>query len=239
MNITLIGSSHGVAEPHRKCACNLITIGSKRYFIDMGTDTMEYMTDHGIDPCCVQGVFFTHMHGDHTDGLVPFVDKISWVKRFENCDPAIVLPDLGAVEILENWKRCCGSKVRALRYSQTQPGVIFDDGTLKVTAIPTQHCQRSFAMLVEAQGKCVLFSGDLKNPGVDFPDLTGRTVDLAICESAHFPTTDYIPVFAKYDIRRVVINHYQGHRIPSILELAATPGVPPVTVAHDDLEVVL
>ena len=61
-------------------------------------------------------------------------------------------------------------------------GVIYDDGYLKVTAIPTKHCppMHSYAFLLEGEGKRVVFSGDLSQffRGNDFPLFNSETTDL-------------------------------------------------------------
>lgn len=60
--------------------------------------------------------------------------------------------------------------MRDLRFKKITDSTIFDDGYLKVTAIPTQHCPDSHAFFVEAEGKAVLFTGDLKHPNVRFSE---------------------------------------------------------------------
>jgi len=239
MKITFIGSSHGVPEPNRKCACTMITIQDRIYFVDMGCPGIDALTCRGLHVNDVKGIFITHMHGDHTNGLISYLDLISWY--YKEANPTVILPNIQSVSAIETWIYATGSKPRALNYQETKAGVIYNDGVLKVTAIPTQHCEKSYALLLEAQGKRVLFTGDLchKGPQVDFPDLSDAPADLVICEAAHFPATAYEAVFPKYDIRRVIVHHYQPKYIPSILELAETPGMPPVSMAHDDLEVVL
>ena len=118
--------------------------------------------------------------------------------------------------------------------------MIFDDGFLKVTAIATKHCDRSYAYLVEAEGKTVLFTGDLGHPDRDFPEIIkGKTTDLVICEGAHFPVVDYLPHFAQCDIKKVCVNHYAPWNIPHIQQLTKDMGDVPVTMVSDGMEVTL
>lgn len=237
MKITFVGSSHGVPEAHRKCTCIMLEVGENVYFVDIGTSAIDALRTRGIDIDKVKGVFVTHMHGDHTNGLIQFVDLITWY--FKTPDPVICLPVPEAAKVIDAWLDVTlnGAK-KDIQYRETQPGVVFDDGVLKVTAIPTQHCRKSYAYIVEAEGKTVLFTGDLKNPGIDFPDISGRTVDLVVCESAHFPATDYLPVFENYAIRKVCVTHYFEPFLPSVIALCDTlkeKGIPALR-AMDDLE---
>lgn len=233
MKITFLGSSHGVPEANRRCSCAMITLGEKIYFVDMGVMVIEELRKRGIPVEAVQGIFCTHMHGDHTNGLVHFVDLISWY--FKQADPAIYLPNMDAAKVIEEWLRVTLSNVRPLRYFPVQAGEIFNDGVLKVTAIPTRHCPGSYAYLVEAEGKRVLFTGDLKNPGDDFPQVEGA--DLLICEAAHFPATDYEPVLKSGAFKKVCITHYSPRQYSSLFPLMEMLKPLPVQLATDGLEI--
>ena len=101
MKITFVGSSHGVPEPNRKCTCIMIEVGENIYFIDMGTSAIDALRTRGLPIDAVKGVFVTHMHGDHTNGLIPFVDLISWY--FKMPDPVICLPIIEAAQALDQW----------------------------------------------------------------------------------------------------------------------------------------
>jgi ribonuclease BN (tRNA processing enzyme) len=216
----------------------MIEISGRYYFIDMGTPSIDHLVTAGIPVDAVKGIFITHMHGDHTNGLVSFIDLISWY--FKTADPTICLPDIEGASAIENWIRVTQSKARELRYVEVQAGVIFDDGFIKVTAIPTLHTERSFAYFLEAEGKSMLFTGDLKHPDRDFPVIAKeRETDLIVCESAHFNATDYVPHLRECKAKLVYINHYQSQKIPSILQLAAEIGNTPVKMAYDGREIML
>jgi len=241
MKITFVGSSHGVPEPNRHCSCIMIEIGENVYFVDMGTSAIDALRTRGISIDAVKGVFITHMHGDHTNGLIQFVDLITWY--FKTSDPVICLPLPEAGKVIRSWLDITlNGEQKDIRYQETQPGVVFDDGILKVTAIPTQHCYKSFSYLMEAEGKRVLFTGDLKRPAVDFPAVVheGR-LDLIVCESAHFPATEYIPVFKGCDIGKVCVTHYSDRFLADVLTLRkelTDKGLPAV-MATDGFELIV
>jgi Cft2 family RNA processing exonuclease len=118
--------------------------------------------------------------------------------------------------------------------------VIFDDGALKVTAFRTKHCAVSYSYLVEAEGKRILFSGDLsKNPSDDFPHaVLDLPLDLAILESAHFTPKEYINILSGKDVKRVCFNHYSRRWIEDIgYTIKALES--PVILATDGLEFTL
>ena len=182
MQITFLGASHGVPEANRRCSCTLIETNGRYYFIDMGVNAIDALRTRGIEVEDVKGIFITHMHGDHTNGLISFVDLISWY--FKTADPEICLPNLEGVEAIRAWLKANHCEMRDLRFKKVTDGTIFDDGYLKVTAIPTQHCPDSHAFFVEAEGKAVLFTGDLKHPNVDFPKIAKeKPTEFIICEA--------------------------------------------------------
>ena len=236
MKITFLGSSHGVPEANRKCSCLMVEVGENIYFVDMGTPVVEEMRKRGKSMDAVKGVFITHVHGDHTDGLVQFVDLITWY--FKTPSPVIVTPDLRMEHAINTWLDITlNGKHSSLEYRQTVEGVVYDDGVLKVTAIPTRHCPGSHAYVLEAEGKTVLCTGDLARPSEDFPWVE-KPLDLLICESAHFPTTDYLPVLAKRDVKKVCVTHYSSKRMLSLYQFQqemAERGNP-IIIATDDLE---
>ena len=236
MKITFFGSSHGVPEPDRHCSCIMVETAGNYYFLDMGMLAVDAMRRRGLSMDQVKGVFISHMHGDHTDGLVQFVDLITWY--FKTPDPAIFLPKIEAGEVIDAWlKVTLNDGTKKMDYRKTVAGPLYDDGVLKVTAYATQHCEDSFAYLLEAEGKRVLFTGDLANPGRDFPPVEG-TLDLMIGESAHFPATAYLPVLENLDVKKVCITHYSNKRVISVMELIAAlteKGIPALR-ASDDLE---
>lgn len=211
MKLTFIGTSHGVPEHDRKCACYMMEIGGKYYFIDMGTQAMEVLRRKGVDIADVKLCACTHCHGDHTDGLINFVDLLSWYFKAGTTD--ILLPDEPLIDAMKAWLRATASNLpngdfrEGLNVSVYQAGVIFEDENLKLTAIATQHCPNSHAFLAEADGAKILFTGDLGHPTKDFPDVKDVPLDLVICECAHFSPFDAIPEFDKLNVKKVLHSH--------------------------------
>ena len=219
MKITFIGASHGVPEPNRKCSCSMVEISGRYYFIDMGAPPIDYLVTAGIPVDAVKGIFITHMHGDHTNGLFSFVDLISWY--FITADSVICLPVIKGVEVINNWTKISKNTLCDLHYEEVRPGMIYNDGYITATAVPTLHTERSYAYFLESEGKSILFTGDLKHPDEDFPVFAKEhETDLIVCESAHFSASDYLPHLREGKIKLIYINHYQVKKIPSILQLA-------------------
>lgn len=243
MRIIFFGSSHGVPEANRRCSSTLIEVGENRYFIDMGTQSIEQLITRKIPIDSVKGIFITHMHGDHTNGLVSFLDLSSWY--FKSCDPVVSLPEPyeESVSAIRDWIKCNGVDMRPFRFQNTQDGLVYQDESISVYAFKTKHTASSFSYLVVAEGKRVLFSGDLcyKGPQEDFPvSVFEKKLDLAVCESAHFPATAYLPLFKEQkNLKQLCFNHYSSKFLPSVIEMVSA--LPDVNVfrAEDSTEVIL
>lgn len=212
MRITFLGTTHGVPEPGRKYSCTLVEAGGRKYLIDAGTDPMPELIDRGIHPCEISAIFITHRHGDHTGGLVPFINLCSWHYK-QQVDPEIFLPDMCLVNGINAWISAIHDQARMdFRYRLIKEGLIYDDGVLRVIAMKTGHMENSYAFKLEAEGKTVLFTGDMKTvdgPVADYGRFSENShYDAVIAECAHFEAMLYLDPLRKNPPKRFYINHY-------------------------------
>lgn len=240
MRLIFIGTSHGVPEPHRRCSSYILEINGGYYLIDMGTQVIEDLRRRGIAVDDVRLAICTHPHGDHTDGIISFADLVNWY--FKTADPAILLPDERLVAPLLAWMTATetGKPPRPdLRIGVFHEGVAYEDENMRLTAIPTQHCENSYAFFVEAQGKKLLFTGDLRRPSVDFPQTAFETeLDLIVCETAHFSPDECIPFFDKARVKRVLHTHINDSRWAAALSAqTAAPHPYEYGAAFDGMEI--
>ena len=230
MRIHFLGTSHGIPEPNRRCSCAMVEIDGCYYFIDMGLMAIDDMVTNHQKVSNTKAIFITHMHGDHTNGLFSFADLISWV--YTDAKTIFYLPQMEGASIIRDWIDLTGDTDNTFDFRPVESGVLYTDERLTVTAIRTQHCKFSYAYLLQAEGKNVLFTGDIKHPGDDFPQLD-LPLDLVVCEGAHFPVIDYLPVFADMQIKQVCVNHYAPWNYPHILDLQKKLAPIPVQYAND------
>ncbi len=208
MRLTFIGTSHGVPEPHRRCSSYLLETGGKYYIIDMGTQTIEDLRRLGVPIDDVRLVICTHPHGDHTNGVISFVDLVNWY--FKSASPTVLLPDEALIPPLRAWIAAnqSGELRDGIALGLVREGVTYEDENLKITAVRNQHCRNAFSFFVEAEGKRILFTGDLRHPTVDFPAPAFELeCDLILCELAHFSADDCIPVFDRTKAKKILHTH--------------------------------
>ncbi len=237
MKITFLGTSHGVPEPDRYCSCTLISTGGRNYLVDAGGPVTNMLIRRGMSPVDIAAIFITHMHGDHTNGLPGFTDLISWY--YKTAVPEIYLPDQRGVDALRLWNTVVhGREQRLLNYKVFEEGIIYNDGTLRVSAIKTQHMHLSYAFLLETEDKRVVFTGDLAGPDRDFPAVCfEKKCNAIVCEAAHFPISKAAPVFEKCLTNRVFINHIAPVHAAGIETLKASNPPYELTAVYDGYEV--
>lgn len=211
MKIIFAGTSHGIPEKDRFCSSCFLLVGERCYVIDAGAPISQLLLRYGIRHADVKGIFVTHLHGDHFNGLPEFCEQVSWY--YTAADPDIFLPDERGVRLLENWVEEIApvGRRRALKYHTYTPGCIFDDGSVRVTAMATRHnLEKSHAFKIEAKGRKLLFTGDMSHNFTEFQALhSNEDYDLIVCESAHcFDFRDVADVVSTARTKNFVINHF-------------------------------
>ena len=247
MRITFIGTGPGIPEGGRRCSSALLESGSRKYIIDMGTDALSEMMKRGITPDDLTAVFITHQHDDHIDGMFGFLNALNW--GFPAADPEIFLPRPEAADFFRSWSRFNGMALReSIRFSPVKKGCFYEDDTIRVTALENGHCPFSYGFLIEAEGKALLFSGDLKvgdGATADFGRFLSEYspaggIDLAVSECAHFDAMTYIRPLRENPPKRFFLNHYTAEYIESCYRLkAALLGELPVILLNDNYEISL
>ena len=240
MKLIFVGTSHGVPEADRRCSACILEIGANYYLFDMGTQVIEDLRRRQIPVESVRLAICSHPHGDHTNGLIAFTDLVNWY--FKSADPLILLPDERLIAPLRAWITATGegkTMREGVRIESFREGVVYTDENLRVTAIRTKHCEYSFAFLIEAESKKILFTGDLCRPSVDFPSIAYETpLDLLVCEAAHFSPDDCIAYFDKTKAKRILHTHvYEKRWADALSRQLAAPHPYAYGVASDGLEV--
>ncbi|MBQ9785015.1 MAG: MBL fold metallo-hydrolase [Clostridia bacterium] len=240
MKITFLGTADGIPRPGHFCTSTMIEVGERIYIVDAGAPVINLLLDHGKHPNNIAAFFNTHGHTDHLDGLLQLLTLCGWAYRDAAFD--LYVPEEGVgqgfVSYMENVTATPFPADR-LRMKVFEAGVVYDDGMLKVTAIPTRHCEPrpSYAFLLEAEGKRVLLSGDLSQflKKDDFPTaVADGNLDLFVCEMAHFGEEHILPYLETCTAKRVMFNHYQKRKEADIERLSAPGRFPfPVSAALD------
>ena len=213
MKLTFLGTSHGVPSATRHCTSMMLEVGERTYLIDAGAPIADCLEQQYKDPASIQAVFITHMHGDHINGLFHMIDLMMWY--YKNCKPQIYMPEDEGIQMFEGYMRYMHSKTMeqcGITYHKIAAGNIYDDGILKVTAIPTLHIsggiRPSFAFLVQAEGKKILFNGDRTANLIDFPkEAYADSLDAMVAELAHCPAEKLAEKVMPCKVKKLFVIH--------------------------------
>lgn len=244
MKLTFLGTSHGKPEKNRYHTSTLLTLEGKHYLIDAGAPVFDLFERNDLRFADIRAIFITHSHIDHIAGLPVLTAALNSRLRFFDVGFPVLVPDLDPyLAMFEFWR---GTREIAgrLSYQKYGDGVIFSDENVKITAIPTRHYQNSHAFLIEAEGKRILFTGDLKKDLSDYPATATdkEPLDLIVMEAAHqiYAEPYVAETLAKSKTARMIIHHVAEHRnpIPTIEKtLAALPF--PAEIAYDGMVIEL
>ena len=215
MNLTLLGTSHGVPSDIRYGSCYMLEVGENIYIFDGGAPVIDLLLREGKDLSKVKAFFCSHFHGDHIMGAISMFSLFNWY--FKDADMDIYMPDAKSEKALVDFVAFTDAQPfpsERIRTNVYSDGVIFDDGVIKVTATRTQHnCgpdKKAYAFLIEAEGKSILYTGDMSGtPDTnDFPKVAyDRFIDIILCECAHFPVERMAKCMDKVNTDLFIVTH--------------------------------
>jgi ribonuclease BN (tRNA processing enzyme) len=216
MIVTTLGTSHG---DHTYCRFNsstLIEVGEQLYLIDAGAPVEALLIRKQKRFSALQGVFITHMHGDHIGGL-PGLIKLLLKYEEPGQHTDIFLPDADGVPALTAWLQAMylDLAVPAIDVDITAEGAVYSNAAVQISAVGTQHIQRrimdqplSFAYIIDAEGKRIVYTGDVHSDFSDFPSIARHEpCDLCVCEATHYDMAAALPILADCPIGKLVFNH--------------------------------
>lgn len=217
MLITTLGTSHGDQLVNRFNSSTLYEVGGNLYLVDCGEPVTASLVRLRKDLTKIKAIFITHMHGDHAAGLPLLIGALTkYAKKGQHYD--IYLSD-DKIEALTAWLYAMQHSINhdVISLHVIKEGFFYDDGVLKVKAIPTLHGSwanygknplSSFAFHMEAEGKKILHTGDLKGDFSDFPkEAQTEKFDLCLCEATHYKPQSAMPILEKAQVDRLLFIH--------------------------------
>lgn len=241
-----LGTGAGYPSMTRENSCNLLQTSKGSYMIDAGGPVLTSFIRRKLDINKVRAVFITHMHDDHFGGLTGFLKtritktiRGKWLGFW----PEIWLPDPEAGPLFAKLMSL-GNDYKTkdrIKYYTVKKGLFYDDGFLKVTAIPNKHIPvkngflPSYCFLIEVEGKKILCTGDLAKDFSDFPVEAAKNADIVLCESTHFDIMNHLETFRKIRPGKLIFNHVAVRNERRLPEFAAKVNYPVVFAKDGDV----
>ena len=178
-HVVLLGTGTPNAEPDRAGAALAVVVNGSAYLVDAGPGIVRRASgarDLGVEalaPSRLEIVFLTHLHTDFTLGL-PDLIFTPWV--LERSAPLTVYGPPGTKAMATHLMAAYGEDVRTrleglepanptghrVEVHEIEPGVIFENEDVRVTAFPVRHGAWEVALgyRFESADRSVVISGD-------------------------------------------------------------------------------
>jgi len=236
VRVTFLGTGDAFSAGGRQQAGYLVS-ATTSCLLDCGASTLTAMQRDHIDTAAVDAILLSHLHGDHFAGL-PFL-FLQYIYEQPRRRPLRIAGPPGTEERVWTLFRAAYRDLASrplpfpLQFTELPPGEPWSFGSLRVEPfrVPHQETDISLGLLVEVDGRRILYSGDTGWT----EELVTRSqgTDLFICECCYFETRlashlDY-PRLAenrtRFGTKRLILTHLGrevlAHRDEVDMELAS------------------
>jgi ribonuclease Z len=177
----LLGTGNPLPDPHRAGAATLVRAGGRRFLVDAGRGVCLRLAATGTVPVQLEEVLLTHLHSDHICDLNDVITT-HWVMSVAPT-PLKVTGPRGTAGVVDAALAMLEADISyrlahhadlswrpLVEVHEAGPGVLLDDGDVRVLAAATDHrpVDPSLAYRFEHGGRSVVVAGDtLPCPGLD------------------------------------------------------------------------
>jgi len=174
MRVTMLGTGTPFPNAERLGSAILVEVAGKRLLFDCGRGAVIRLTQAGVSPSEVDGLFLTHLHSDHVVGI-PDLWLSGWFLGRDR--PLRVWGPKGTRSLSEHLTQAFAFDV-AIRTSteglssaeakidarDIEQGDAYDDGSIRVSAFLVDHgsVKPAFGYRVDYEGHSVVISGDTR-----------------------------------------------------------------------------
>ncbi|MBL0924902.1 MAG: MBL fold metallo-hydrolase [Sphingomonadaceae bacterium] len=176
LHVGFCGTGSPLPSRDRAAACTVVIADGTLFVFDMGEGSGETLSLMGLPLDKVRGVWLTHLHSDHFEGLGPFTLQ-RWAGSTARTPLPVFGPE-GVIEITEGLNRAykIDSTYRIAHHGEAvvppsgfgmtgsaiSPGLVYNSGDVRITAFAVDHdpVRPAFGYRVDWKGRSVTITGD-------------------------------------------------------------------------------
>ena len=174
IRVTLLGTGAPPPVMQRFGPAILVEAGGQRLLFDAGRGVLQRIAQTGVPTGDVRRVFLTHLHSDHVVGL-PDLWLTTWITAGPEV-PLSIWGPVGTKDMMAHLERAFAFDIAirladdappqgvVVKATDIGPGVIYDEGGVRVTAIEVDHrpVEPAFGYRIDFGGRSVVLSGDTR-----------------------------------------------------------------------------
>ena len=181
--VVMLGTGTPVIDPDRFGPATVVVVDSTPYLFDFGVGVLRRWgaaIQRGIvsrPPWALKTAFVTHLHSDHTLGYAELIFSSWTLEPAANRRPLEVYGPRGLRDMTTNILRAyaedvrlrtgpgaelVGSRPPVVHAHEVEPGVVYRDSLVTVTAFPVRHgtWSQAFGYRVQTPDRVIVLSGD-------------------------------------------------------------------------------
>ena len=217
MELIILGSGTAIPSARRGPPGLVICAGDGPMLFDPGPVAPWKLAEAGIDFRDVEALCFTHLHPDHTGGLVPLLFAARNPEYRRAKDLRMIGPE-GTCSFYDDlavpygeWASSAGYRIEIQEVAEGE----WQNGAVRMAARAVAHGDAALAYRVEWAGKAIVYSGDT-DYCAGIVEIS-RGADLLVLECS-FPEDRKVPghltpswagrIAAEAGVRKLLLTHF-------------------------------
>lgn len=203
--IHILGCGSALPTTRHNASSQVVKIGNKQFMFDCGEGTQLQLRRNHIHFSFINHIFISHLHGDHTFGLIGLISTFGMLGRTA---PLHIYADSMLEKIM---KPQLDFYCKDIKYplffhkiDTTKQNIIFEDNTVTIEALPLEHRMPCYGFLLREKPKRRHLIGDVANyynipaymrqaikDGADFTTSSGEVIPNARLTKDADPSRSY------------------------------------------------